>query len=122
MLRSGSSEGNSIIFMIEAQVDYILSCLKVLKENGADYMDVTPQAQARFNEKVQKGFRPLVPGFAAGELNNLQSFADLVDDQTCAIMLETVQGEGGVTDGAGIRAGGVDRADCRVRFAGAVSA
>jgi acetylornithine/N-succinyldiaminopimelate aminotransferase len=36
-------------------------------------MSATPQ------EKIQKGFRPLVPGFAFGELNNLQSFADLVD-------------------------------------------
>jgi len=37
-----------------------------------------------------------VPGFAFGELNNLQSFVDLIDDQTAAIFLETVQGEGGV--------------------------
>jgi acetylornithine aminotransferase/acetylornithine/N-succinyldiaminopimelate aminotransferase len=54
-------------------------------------MSATPQ------EKIQKGFRPLLPGFAAGEINNVQSFADLVDDQTAAIMIETVQGEGGVT-------------------------
>jgi len=53
-------------------------------------MSATPQ------EKVQKGFRPLVPGFVFGELNNLQSFADLVDDRTCAIFVETIQGEGGV--------------------------
>lgn len=53
-------------------------------------MSATPQ------EKIQKGFRPLVPGFAFGELNNLQSFADLVDDQTAAIFLETIQGEGGI--------------------------
>ena len=54
-------------------------------------MSATPQ------EKIQKGFRPLVPGFAFGELNNLASFAALVDDTTAAIFLETVQGEGGVT-------------------------
>jgi acetylornithine/N-succinyldiaminopimelate aminotransferase len=53
-------------------------------------MSATPQ------EKIQKGFRPLVPGFAFGELNNLQSFADLVDDQTAAIFVETIQGEGGI--------------------------
>ena len=53
-------------------------------------MSATPQ------EKIQKGFRPLVPGFAFGELNNLQSFVDLVDDQTAAIFLETIQGEGGI--------------------------
>lgn len=53
-------------------------------------MSATPQ------EKIQKGFRPLVPGFAFGEFNNLASFAELVDDQTCAIFVETIQGEGGV--------------------------
>jgi acetylornithine aminotransferase/acetylornithine/N-succinyldiaminopimelate aminotransferase len=53
-------------------------------------MSATPQ------EKIQGGFRPLVPGFAFGKLNDLQSFADLIDDQTAAIFVETIQGEGGV--------------------------
>lgn len=53
-------------------------------------MSATPQ------EKIQKGFRPLVPGFAFAELNNLQSFVDLVDDQTAAIFIETIQGESGI--------------------------
>lgn len=53
-------------------------------------MSATPQ------EKIQKGFRPLVPGFAFGELNNLQSFVDLVDQDTAAIFIETIQGEGGI--------------------------
>jgi acetylornithine aminotransferase/acetylornithine/N-succinyldiaminopimelate aminotransferase len=53
-------------------------------------MSATPQ------EKIQKGFRPLVPGFAFGELNNLRSFADLIDDRTCAIFVETIQGESGI--------------------------
>ena len=53
-------------------------------------MSATPQ------EKIQKGFRPLVPGFVFGELNNLRSFADLIDDRTCAIFVETIQGESGI--------------------------
>lgn len=53
-------------------------------------MSATPQ------EKIQQGFRPLVPGFAFGELNNLQSFADLIDAGTAAIFVETIQGEGGI--------------------------
>ena len=72
-------------------------CIKILCAKNAFHgrtfggMSATPQ------EKIQKGFRPLVPGFAFGELNNLQSFADLVDEGTAAIFLETIQGEGGVT-------------------------
>jgi acetylornithine/N-succinyldiaminopimelate aminotransferase len=54
-------------------------------------MSATPQ------EKIQKGFRPLVPGFEFGELNNLDSFAALIDEQTCAIFVETIQGESGIT-------------------------
>ena len=53
-------------------------------------MSATPQ------EKIQKGFRPLVPGFEFAELNNLKSFADLVDAQTAAIFLEPIQGESGI--------------------------
>lgn len=53
-------------------------------------MSATPQ------EKIQKGFSPLLPGFSFGELNNLQSFADLVDDDTAAILIESIQGEGGI--------------------------
>ena len=71
-------------------------CYKIICAKNAFHgrtfggMSATPQ------EKIQKGFRPLVPGFVFGELNNLQSFAGLVDGDTAAIMLETVQGEGGV--------------------------
>lgn len=71
-------------------------CFKIICARNAFHgrtyggMSATPQ------EKIQKGFRPLVPGFAFGELNNLASFAELVDGDTAAIFLETVQGEGGV--------------------------
>jgi acetylornithine/N-succinyldiaminopimelate aminotransferase len=53
-------------------------------------MSATPQ------EKIQKGFRPMTPGFVFGELNNLASFEALIDESTAAIFVETIQGEGGV--------------------------
>lgn len=53
-------------------------------------MAATPQ------EKIQGGFRPMVDGFAHGKLNDLNSFADKVDDQSAAILVETIQGEGGI--------------------------
>ena len=71
-------------------------CHKIICAKGAFHgrtfggMSATPQ------EKIQKGFRPLVPGFVFGELNNLRSFADLVDDRTSAIFVETIQGESGI--------------------------
>ncbi len=71
-------------------------CYKVICAQSAFHgrtfggMSATPQ------EKIQKGFRPLVPGFAFGKLNDLASFEELIDDQTAAIFVETIQGEGGV--------------------------
>ena len=71
-------------------------CYKIICAKNAFHgrtfggMSATPQ------EKIQKGFRPMVPGFAFGELNNLASFAELIDQDTAAIFVETIQGEGGV--------------------------
>ncbi|MDR1613013.1 MAG: acetylornithine/succinylornithine family transaminase [Planctomycetota bacterium] len=46
--------------------------------------------------EYRKGFEPTVPGFAYAKMNDVDSVKELVDDKTCAIMVEPVQGEGGV--------------------------
>ncbi|MGE5452146.1 MAG: flavin-containing monooxygenase [Acidobacteriota bacterium] len=51
---------NSIIFMIEAQVHYIIACMKMLKQKGADYLDVKPQAQQRFLADVTEHLKGTV--------------------------------------------------------------
>ena len=48
------------------------------------------------NEHYQEAFRPLMGGVAFAEYNNIDSVKSLVNDRTCAILLETVQGEGGI--------------------------
>lgn len=46
--------------------------------------------------KYQDSFKPVVPGFVYAEYNNLNSWKAAVTDATCAIMIELVQGEGGI--------------------------
>ena len=53
-------------------------------------MSATPQ------EKIQGGFRPLLSGFKVAQLNDIASVKSQVTEQTAAIFIETVQGEGGV--------------------------
>lgn len=53
-------------------------------------MAATPQ------EKIQGGFRPMLPGFHTAPLNDLAAFERLIGAQTAAVFLETIQGEGGV--------------------------
>ncbi len=47
-------------------------------------------------EKVQKGFEPLLPGFKYVPLNNMPELEKALSAKTAAVMLELVQGEGGV--------------------------
>ena len=47
-------------------------------------------------EKYQAAFRPLMPGVRFAEFNNLDSAAEVIGDDVCAVIVEPVQGEGGV--------------------------
>ncbi len=47
-------------------------------------------------DKVRIGFDPVVPGFRYVPFGNIDALREAVTSQTCAIMLEPVQGEGGV--------------------------
>lgn len=48
------------------------------------------------NVHYQEPFAPLMPGVKFAEYNNLESVKELVTDKTCAVIMETVQGEGGI--------------------------
>jgi acetylornithine/N-succinyldiaminopimelate aminotransferase len=46
--------------------------------------------------KFWQGFDPLLPGFKFVPFNDLEALAAAVDDTVCAVLLEPIQGEGGV--------------------------
>lgn len=48
------------------------------------------------NDKYQEPFKPLIGGIKFAEFNDIESVKSLVTDKTCAIILEPVQGEGGI--------------------------
>ncbi len=52
------------------------------------------------DNEVQAGFKPMLPGFTYAEFNNLEDFASKITENTIAIMVEPVQGEGGVRPAA----------------------
>jgi len=47
-------------------------------------------------EKFKKGFDPLVPGFKHVEFNDIEAIEKAITKNTCAVMLEPIQGESGV--------------------------
>ena len=60
--------------------------------HGRTFATLTATGQ----EKVQKDYEPLLPGFSYVAFNNFEELELAVTDKTAAIMLEPVQGEGGV--------------------------
>ena len=48
------------------------------------------------NAKYQEAFKPLIGGVKFAKFNDLDSVKAQVTDKTCAIIMETVQGEGGI--------------------------
>jgi LysW-gamma-L-lysine/LysW-L-ornithine aminotransferase len=51
---------------------------------------------ATFNKKYRQGVEPLVPGFSHVPYNNIEALENAVTDETAAVILEVIQGEGGV--------------------------
>ena len=60
--------------------------------HGRTMATITATAQ----EKVQKGFEPLLPGFKYEPFNNIDAVKKAISKKTAAVMLEPIQGEGGV--------------------------
>ena len=60
--------------------------------HGRTFATLTATAQ----EKFHKGYEPLMPGFKYVPFNDAQAVKDAIDSKTCAVMLEPIQGEGGV--------------------------
>ena len=51
---------------------------------------------ATASEKMTKGFGPLLPGFLSINWNNHEAIKNSISDRTAAILLEPIQGEGGI--------------------------
>ncbi len=65
--------------------------------HGRTYATLTATGQPHY----QEGLGPVPGGFTYVDFNDIDELARTIDDETCAVMLETIQGEGGVFTPAG---------------------
>lgn len=75
----------------EGKIFKVVVCENAFHGRLFGTMAATPQ------EKIQNGFRPLLPGITVAKLNDIESFRTAIDDETAAVLLEPVQGESGLT-------------------------
>ncbi|RDW82394.1 putative acetylornithine aminotransferase-1 [Coleophoma cylindrospora] len=90
----------------EAALKFARKVGKVLDPSGAKHEIVSFHSSfhgrtmgslsATPNPKYQKPFSPMLPGFRYGNFNDAAAVKDLVTENTCGVIVEPIQGEGGV--------------------------
>ena len=70
--------------------------INIITFEGAFHGRTFAALSAQMNEKYSKGFKPLMPGFIQVPFNNLDELKKNIDDSISAIMIEPIQGEGGI--------------------------
>ncbi|KAH7320874.1 pyridoxal phosphate-dependent transferase [Stachybotrys elegans] len=112
-LESGAMHEASAVFVCnsgseanEAAIKFARKAGKVVDPSGDKYEVVSfhnafhgrtmGSLSATHNPKYQKPFSPMVPGFKVGTYNDVEGINDLVTEKTCGVIVEPIQGEGGV--------------------------
>lgn len=73
------------------------NCYEIIAMNKSFHGRTIGAVSVTGNEHYRESFEPLLPGVKFAEYNNLESVKALISDRTCAVIMETIQGEGGVT-------------------------
>jgi acetylornithine/N-succinyldiaminopimelate aminotransferase len=69
---------------------------RIITMEGSFHGRTMATLSATGQAKIQKGFEPLVDGFDIVPFDDLDAVRDAITEETCAVMLEPIQGEGGV--------------------------
>ena len=70
--------------------------VEIITFEGAFHGRSTGAIAAAGSEKMVKGFGPLMPGFRSLPWGDHNALRSAITDQTCAVLVEPVQGEGGI--------------------------
>ncbi len=106
-----SPEGLNQIFLCNSGTESIEAALKFARvATGRQEIIATMRGfhgrtfgalSATWNPKYRKPFEPLLSGFSHVKYNDIEAMEGAISEQTAAVILEIVQGEGGVRSGNG---------------------
>ena len=93
---NSGAEANECLFKLARKWGSASGKFEIITMKNSFHGRTLATMTATGQTKYQKGFEPLMPGFAYAEFNNLESVHAAITPATVAILCEAVQGEGGI--------------------------
>src|SRR3954470_11369872 len=94
---SSGVEANEGLFKLARKFGHDEGRFEIITTTNSFHGRTLAGIAATGQEKVKKGFEPAVPGFRQVPYNDLEAMRAAISPATAAIMIEGIQGEGGVT-------------------------
>ena len=94
---NSGAEANEGLFKLARKFGHDEGRSEVITADGSFHGRTLAGIAATGQEKVKKGFEPMMPGFRQVPFNDLEAMRGAITPQTAAILIEAVQGESGIT-------------------------
>ena len=94
---NSGAEANEGLYKLARKFGHDEGRFEILTATNSFHGRTLAGIAATGQDKVKKGFEPAVPGFRHIPFNDLEAARDAISPATVAILIEGVQGEGGVT-------------------------
>src|SRR3954463_3956925 len=94
---NSGAEANEGVFKLARKFGHETGRFEVLTTNGSFHGRTLAGIAATGQEKVKKGFEPMMPGFRQVPFNDLEAMRAAITAETAAVLIESIQGESGIT-------------------------
>jgi acetylornithine/N-succinyldiaminopimelate aminotransferase len=94
---NSGAEANEGLYKLARKFGHESARYEIITTDGSFHGRTLAGIAATGQEKVKKGFEPMVPGFRQVPFNDLEAMRTAITPQTAAILIESIQGESGIT-------------------------
>jgi acetylornithine/succinyldiaminopimelate/putrescine aminotransferase len=94
---NSGAEANEGLYKLARKFGHASGRYEIITTDGSFHGRTLAGIAATGQEKVKKGFEPMVAGFRQVPFNDLEAMRAAITPQTAAILIESIQGESGIT-------------------------
>ena len=97
---NSGAEANEALIKLARKAGHDRGRFEIIAMNDSFHGRTLATLAATGRSKYRKGFQPDMPGFKFVDFNDIDALRDAITDQTAAVLMEPVQGEGGIIPAA----------------------